>query len=129
MGESPREVVPRKIQMGRFCKRKFFKKNCTRGFGRRKGSRKQNRETYPGFAGRGAFALGWDLGSLTALRRMLRYQRSHQLTARETSAISAVTVLGILAVSLHIRCRKIARKGNKREEAHCQAPGCRAIRI
>lgn len=33
MGESPREVVPRKIQMGRFCKRKFFKKNCTRGFG------------------------------------------------------------------------------------------------
>lgn len=68
-------------------------------------------------------------GILTALRWMLWYQRSHQLTARETSAISAVTVLGILAVSLHIRCRKIARKGNKREEAHCQAPGCRAIRI
>lgn len=51
-----------------------------------------------------------------------------RLAAREASATSTVTLLGMLPVTLHISCKETARGGSKRGEI-CQAPGYGSLPI
>lgn len=80
------------------------------GIWRRTGSRKQNRETYPGFTGNRASA---GAGSGESWQRCGGYSdhpRRHQFTAWETSVISTVTMPGIPNTQTDWRWKKKGKR-------------------